>query len=75
MGFFFVNRLKLTKAYKAAKTLHIGAYNEVSKAYEKLETYIKEQGLECSGKSREIYLSDPRRTAPEKLKTVVFLPI
>ncbi|MCF8370243.1 MAG: GyrI-like domain-containing protein [Bacteroidales bacterium] len=67
-------QMKAIKAHKAVKTLHIGPYDEVSKVYEKLEAYINENDLTCSGPSREIYLSDPRRTAPEKLKTVVMLP-
>ena len=62
-------------SYKAAKMLHIGPYNEVGKIYEKLGAHITEKGMTCSNKSREVYLSDPRRTAPEKLKTVVLLPV
>jgi hypothetical protein len=38
---------------------------------EKLHSYIKENGYELTGKHHEIYLSDPRRTAPEKLKTIL----
>jgi len=33
------------------------------------------QGYELSGKHHEIYLSDPRRTAPEKRKTVLRHPV
>jgi hypothetical protein len=68
-------QLKTIPAHKAVKTLHVGPYDEVGKVYEKLEAYLTENDLTCSGPSREIYLSDPRRTAPEKLKTVVFLPM
>ncbi len=68
-------KLETIKAHKAVKTLHIGPYDEVDKIYKRLEAYIEDHGLKCSGPSREIYLSDPRRTAPEKLKTVVFLPV
>jgi hypothetical protein len=37
--------------------------------------FIPEQGLEMAGKHHEIYLSDARRTPPEKLKTVLRQPV
>ena len=40
-----------------------------------LHTFIVEQGYSLSGKHHEIYLGDPRRTAPERLKTVVRQPV
>jgi len=36
---------------------------------------IEGQGYEPNGKHHEIYLGDPRRTAPERLKTVIRQPI
>ncbi|HPC77589.1 MAG TPA: GyrI-like domain-containing protein, partial [bacterium] len=42
---------------------------------EKLHNFIKENGYELRGKHHEIYLSDPRRSAPEKLKTVIRQPV
>ncbi len=37
--------------------------------------YLPQNGLEPAGKHHEIYLSDPRRVAPEKLKTVLRQPV
>lgn len=68
-------KLKKLPSFKVVQTLHIGPYNEVGKIYEKLGQYIKENGYTKSHKGHEIYLNDPRRTAPEKLKTIVRLPI
>ncbi len=36
-----------------------------------MHDYIKEKNYTLSGKHHEIYLGDPRRTTPEKLKTVI----
>ncbi|MCK4347469.1 MAG: GyrI-like domain-containing protein, partial [Thermoplasmatales archaeon] len=44
----------------------------------KLHSFIKEKGYEFDGlvqKHHEIYLSDPRRTAPEKMKTIIRQPM
>jgi hypothetical protein len=41
---------------------------------ERLHAFIAEQGYRPDGKHHEIYLGDPRRAAPEKLKTIVRQP-
>ena len=40
-----------------------------------LHEFIRAQGFERSGKHHEIYLSDPRRTPAEKLKTILRVPV
>ena len=40
-----------------------------------LHAFIAEQGRELAGKHHEIYLGDPRRSAPEKLKTIIRQPM
>lgn len=37
--------------------------------------FIPQNGYELAGKHHEIYLSDPRRTAPDRLKTVLRQPV
>ncbi|AHC16702.1 hypothetical protein L21SP2_3364 [Salinispira pacifica] len=37
--------------------------------------FAEQQGYTLHGRHREIYLSDPRRTSPEKLKTMIRLPL
>ncbi|HEY6687322.1 MAG TPA: GyrI-like domain-containing protein [Propionibacteriaceae bacterium] len=58
-----------------AQILHIGPYAAEGPTIERLHAFIFEQGYERAGKHHEIYLGDPRRTAPEKLKTVLRQPI
>jgi hypothetical protein len=55
--------------------MHIGPYSEEGPTIAKMDAYIKENGYEFRGEHHEIYLSDPGRTAPEKLKTVVRHPV
>lgn len=60
---------------RAVQMLHIGPYDQEMKTVAIVEQYIKQQGLVMSGKHHEIYLSDPRRTKPDKLKTVIRYPV
>lgn len=59
--------------------MHIGSYDEEPVTVEKMHAYMEEQGYELDFTEQrmhhEIYLSDPRRTAEEKLKTVIRYPI
>lgn len=62
-----------------AQIMHIGSYDDEPATIAALERFINETGYtsDMSGMRRhhEIYLSDPRKTAPEKLKTVIRHPI
>lgn len=55
----------------SVQILHIGPYSEEAENIQKLKDFAGEQGLIIHGKHHEIYLSDPNRVAPEKLKTVL----
>lgn len=59
--------------------MHIGPYATEPETIEKMEAFIQENGyhdlLGQGGKHHEIYLGDPRRAAPEKLKTVLRHPV
>ncbi len=59
----------------AAQLLHIGPYSEEAPTIERLHAWVAEQGYELHGRHHEIYLSDPQRTAPERLKTVIRHPV
>jgi len=56
---------------KAAQTMHIGPFSEEGPTIEKVHLFIEEKGSQRIGKHHEIYLSDIRRAAPEKWKTIV----
>ncbi len=55
--------------------MHTGPYAEEGPAIERLHAYIAELGYRVAGKHHEIYLSDPRRSAPDKLRTVIRQPV
>jgi len=56
--------------------LYRGPYNEEGPTLARLhDEVMPKQGLTFNGSHHEIYLSDPRRTAPEKLKTILRQPV
>ncbi len=59
----------------AVQIMHIGPYSAEGPTIERLHAFILEQGYQRAGKHHEIYLSDPRRSAPERTKTVVRQPV
>jgi hypothetical protein len=59
----------------SAQIMHIGPYAEEVPTIRKIHEFIGEQGYQPRGKHHEIYLGDPRRTAPERLKTVLRQPV
>jgi hypothetical protein len=59
----------------SAQITHIGPFAAEGPTIERLHGFIEESGHHRRGKHHEIYLSDYRRTAPEKLKTIIRQPI
>jgi hypothetical protein len=56
--------------------MHIGPYSEEPATVEKMEVFTRQNGYTMlPGKHHEIYLSDPGRTAPSNLKTVLRHPV
>lgn len=60
---------------KAAQIMHIGHFSAEGPTIEKVHSFIAAQGCHRVGKHHEIYLSDLRRTAPEKWKIIVRQPL
>ena len=60
---------------QAAQILHVGPYAEEGPTIARLHDFIAEEGLSRAGRHHEIYLGDPRRTAPAKLKTIIRQPV
>lgn len=59
---------------EAVQIMHIGPYVDEGPTVEQLHQYIEDNGWVLSKKHHEIYLSDPRKVAPEKLKTIIRQP-
>ncbi len=60
---------------KAAQIMHIGPFSAEGPTVEKAHSFIEESGSQKRGKHHEIYLSDIRRAAPEKWKTIIRQPM
>lgn len=60
----------------SCQMMHIGSFDDELASFARMETYCEEQGYVRASKiHREIYLSDPRRTEPAKLRTVLRFPV
>ncbi len=60
----------------SVQIMHVGSYNDEGPTLLKLHAeFLPQNGLVENGKHHEIYLGDPRRVAPEKLKTILRQPV
>ena len=63
------------KEGKCAQVLYTGPYADEGPTIQSLHEFIRADGHELKGKHHEIYLNDMRRTAPDKLKTIIRQPV
>ncbi len=59
----------------AAQILHVGPYAAEAPTIARLHAFLVEQGYVPHGRHHEIYLGDPRRSAPERLRTLLRQPV
>jgi hypothetical protein len=55
--------------------MHVGPYATEPDTINQLLNFVKNNGLTVNGLHHEIYISDPRKTVPEKLKTLIRYPV
>lgn len=61
---------------RSIQILHVGSYDDEGPTLARLhDEYMPQNGLTFAGLHHEVYLNDARRTAPEKLKTVLRQPV
>ncbi|MBN8654734.1 MAG: GyrI-like domain-containing protein [Anaerolineae bacterium] len=77
-----LNKLRLTHFEEGlcVQTMHIGPYATEPATIDRMKEFMAENGLKdavgpIGGKHHEIYLSDPRKAAPDKMKTVLRHPV
>jgi hypothetical protein len=68
-------RFESFKEGLAVQILHIGSYSEEEPTINKLHAFAKELRYKLRGKHHEIYIGNPTRSAPEKLKTIIRQPV
>jgi hypothetical protein len=71
-------RLETFEEGQSAQLMHVGPYSAEKENIQRLHAFIHAGGYSFDGllkKHHEIYISDPRKTAPEKLKTIIRQPV
>jgi hypothetical protein len=68
-------RFEAFREGRCAQVMHIGPYSAEKPTIERLHAFVAAEGCTLTGKHHEIYLGDPRRAAPEKLRTIVRQPV
>ena len=73
-----LGRLRLEELAEGTcvQTLHVGSYDDEAPVLAEMhDGFIPGAGLRMRGRHHEVYLADPRRTAPEKLRTILRQPV
>lgn len=68
-------RLERIDEGRVVQMLHVGPYDREGDTLAAMDAFAAQHGLERAGVHHEIYISDPRRIAPEKLKTILRTPV
>src|SRR5690349_11956039 len=69
-------RFEVLSEGRGVQTLHVGSYDDEAEVLARMHhEVIPEGGFRMTGKHHEIYLSDARRVAPEKLRTILRQPV
>jgi hypothetical protein len=68
-------RLEIFQEGPSAQVMHVGPYSAEKPTIDSLHAFIEDEGFRPRGKHHEIYMGDPRRSAPAKLKTIIRQPI
>ncbi|CAN0566335.1 unnamed protein product [Laminaria digitata] len=68
-------RLETLEEGKVVQVMHIGPFSDEGPVIANMHAFAEGEGHALTGKHHEIYLTDMRRTAPEKLKTVLRQPV
>lgn len=69
-------RLELFDEGLSVQILHVGPYDEEGPVLAAMhDEFLPAHSLRMTGKHHEVYLGDPRRAAPDKLKTILRQPV
>ena len=72
-----VEEVRLAKIEEGScvQILHVGPYESEMESIRLMDSLVAEKQLKRHGKHHELYLSDPRRVAPQKLRTILRHPV
>ena len=71
-----LSRIQLERFHEgsSAQVLYVGPYAAEGPTIERIHAFIRDRGWRLTGRHHEIYLSDPRKTPQERLRTVIRQP-
>ena len=72
-----LDRVKLVKlpAGTQGRILHVGPYDAEQDTIAKLQAFVQGEGYRLGARHIEVYLSDPQKVAPERIRTVIRYPL
>jgi len=68
-------RLETLREGRVVQMLHVGAYADEPRTVAAMDEFVRTKGLHLRGAHHEIYLSDPRRVPPTRLRTILRHPV
>ena len=68
-------KIETIRQGRCVQMLHVGPYCDEPATVEAMRQFAAESGLRLHGKHHEIYLSDPRRVPPQRLRTILRHPV
>ena len=68
-------KLETIREGRCVQMVHVGPYDAERRTVAAMAAFAKEQGLAFHGLHHEIYLSDPRRVPPDRLRTILRRPV
>jgi hypothetical protein len=68
-------RLESLREGRVVQLLHVGPYDREHESLGRMEEFTRAHGVRLAGRHHEIYLSDPRRVAPARLRTILRRPV
>ena len=68
-------RLEKVREGRCVQMLHVGPYSDEKRTVAAMQQFAAEKGLTFHGRHHEIYISDPRRVPPERLRTILRVPV
>jgi len=67
--------LETLREGRVVQMLHVGPYADEPKSIAAMDEFVRAEGMRYRGAHHEIYLSDPRRVAPSRLRTILRHPV
>jgi hypothetical protein len=68
-------RLETLREGRVVQMLHVGAYADEPRSIDAMDEFVRAKRMHYRGAHHEIYLSDPRRVPPSRLRTILRHPV